>query len=1104
MHKNLLITISFTILAVLGWAQTTIDFDTAANWTAGSAAFGSYTSNHVYHEGVFSATGGPALRQGTANQDGEAGALGTYAWRLQNVTSVNWMATIASGGVAAFAVKIRRWDENPSPDLNLEYSLDGNTWNLVSVINNASLDGSSSWKSFSGSINSAGDNIQIRLIANGTTERIMLDDFSWSSYNAVPDAELTLSAEQLSGFFYLYGQGPSAAQSFTLSGIYLTSAVAITAPSAYEISLSPDAGYTALLNLYPVNGSVSATQLYVRLKADLPIAAYTQLLHLSSSGIVHQITLSADVLASLQPEVPIALPASEISPDGFRANWQSVAGATAYLIDLFTVSGGGQTQELFFSEYIEGSGLNKALEIYNGTGTTVNLADYQVLLFSNGASSASSSLSLSGTLAHAEVYTLAHSGANQSLSSQALYTNNGGVMNFNGDDALALYKLSTASYVDIFGRIGNDPGTEWTAGSISTLDQTLLRKGEVLSGVTQNPSGTGPNAFITLGSEWDAYPTDTFNYFGSHSISRRSVHYVYQDLDVGNVDSYFFNALDSDTQYYYVLRAQNAYGISDYSAEISVFTLNPSTPTIPTSHLEAAVASHDLSLEWTPGNGERRVVIMNTTNYFFAPADGSDPTANPVYNGTGQQVIYNAATELIEDIPYNGVFVENLEPNTAYHFRVFESNGQGTQTMYLSATAHGNPASFSTLDDQFTGYYNGISGYGTTLKSNLHTLLRTTHSTQYSYDALWTQLRYTDEDPQNSSNIIQLYTGWSIPKSHYGGGITQWNREHTWSKSHGGFGESRPAGTDLHHMRPCDATVNSAKGNKDFDDGGTLYTDASPYSGYSGNTGNYTTSSTWEPRDADKGDVARMIMYMAVRYEGTDTSYDLEVVDYNNSSPSGQPYYGKLSTLLSWHEQDPVDAREMQRNNRIHERQGNRNPFIDYPEFAQYLWTPVPQNPSGISQTAFTANWSRPITGEAYYIQVSADSLFGSFVSGYSNFDAGSSSSKTITGLNAGTSYYYRLKTYLGSGFSMYSPLGRVNLPPATPIATTLSIAVNNTQVQITLTPIIGATQYKIYASATPDGVFSDVSTSGSFSAVNVWTTPVADLPRRFFKAYAL
>jgi endonuclease I len=84
--------------------------------------------------------------------------------------------------------------------------------------------------------------------------------------------------------------------------------------------------------------------------------------------------------------------------------------------------------------------------------------------------------------------------------------------------------------------------------------------------------------------------------------------------------------------------------------------------------------------------------------------------------------------------------------------------------------------------------------------------------------------------------------------------------EHTWSKSHGDFGESRPAGTDLHHMRPCDATVNSAKGNKDFDEGGNEYIDASPYSGYSGATGNYTTSSTWEPRDEEKGDVARMIM----------------------------------------------------------------------------------------------------------------------------------------------------------------------------------------------------------------------------------------------------
>ncbi|MDD4100504.1 MAG: endonuclease [Candidatus Cloacimonetes bacterium] len=802
------------------------------------------------------------------------------------------------------------------------------------------------------------------------------------------------------------------------------------------------------------------------------------------------------------PAAPVALPATEIGPDGFRANWQSVAGATSYRIDLYTRTPGGSAEDLIISEYIEGSSFNKAVEIYNGTGATVNLNAYQLRLFSNGATNPTT-LELSGALEHGQVYVITHSSASSGILAQADATNNT-VINFNGNDAVALYKESTGSYVDIFGVIGSDPGTAWLSDALSTKDQTLVRGPEVTGGVTQNPSGGGAEAFITLGTEWWGYPTDTSSYLGYHEMGSRSLSYVYQDLNVGSVLSWLFSGLDPDIQYYYVVRAANAEGSSASSNEIGAFTQSISAPTMPASSIVAAVASHDISLEWTPGNGSRRIVVMNTTNYFNAPVNGTDPVSNPLYSGVGQQVIYNGATEIIEDVPYNGVFVEGLNPNTTYHFRVFEYNGTGSQTMYLASTATGNPAFFTTLTDQNTGYYQSISGYGNALKAGLHELLKNTHSTQYSYDALWTQLQYTDEDPDNGSNIIQIYTGWSIPKSHYGGGVTQWNREHTWSKSHGDFGETRPAGTDLHHMRPCDATVNSSKGNKDFDEGGSEYIDASPYPGYSGATENYTSSSTWEPRDEDKGDVARMIMYMAVRYEGTDTGYDLEIVDYNNSSPSGQPYYGKLSTLLQWHEQDPVDAWEILRNDRIWERQGNRNPFIDHPEYAQYLWTPVPQAATNVTMTTFTANWSVPISGTVYYLDVSADSLFGSFITGYSGYNAGTSTQKSITGLSAGNTYYYRLRTFFTNGYSMFSPLGRVSLPTPEPVQTTLSIEVAGTSVRLSISPVTGATSYQIFASDTPDGDYTDISSSGNFTQPTLWVSPLGDIPKRFYKAYAI
>lgn len=1085
--------------AALLWGQTTIDFEDSSKWT-GSGSLASYASEHTYTDGVFSATGGPALRESSGTQDGFPKTFGEYAWRLRDNSSVNWTITIASGGVSTFSLKIRRWDGSPSPNYNLEYSIDGANWNLVALINNSSLNNSSDWKLFEGLIDSNLENIQIRLKANGSTERIMVDDFTWTEYQSPAEPELSINPTQLSGFSYFLGMGASETQTFSLSGEHLNAAVQVAAPSSYEISLQANSGYSSSLSLNPVAHTLVATTIYVRLKANLNIGNYSEMLTISCGSASKQLMLLGDVLTPAAPAAPIALEATEITPNSFKANWLAVPGASNYRLDLYTLSAANSASDLFFSEYIEGTGNNKALEIFNGTGTTVNLGDYKVQLFNNGNSTPNNQLSLSGLLADGEVYVLAHSAANSSITSVANQSINGGVLGFNGDDAIALYKVSSQAFVDIFGVIGEQPSNgAWTAGNISTKDQSLVRKPEVNAGISINPI-----IFNTLGTEWLSYPADTSEYLGFHTFGSRGIHYLKQNLNIESGTSYILSNLQPDTEYYYVIRAENAFGSSENSNIISAFTASLYTPTIPASHIEASIGTNSINLEWTPGNGARRVVIMNTSNYFSAPADGTDPTPNNSYQGAGQQVIYNGSTEYHEGVPYNGVFVDNLQANTSYYFRIFEANGNGAQSLYLGSTGTGNPAFFTTLPEQFSGYYSGISGYGITLKENLHELLRTTHTTEYSYDALWTQLRYTDEDPDNSNNIIEIYTGWSVPKTNYGGGATQWNREHTWSKSHGGFGESRPAGTDLHHLRPCDATVNSAKGNKDFDNGGTLYIDASPYGSYSGNTGNYSSTYSWEPRDEDKGDVARMLMYMAVRYEATDTPFDLELVDGVNTSPNGQPYYGKLSTLLQWHLADPVDARERQRNDRIYERQGNRNPFIDHPEFAQYLWTPVPLEATNISQNSFVANWSQPITGSAYYLQVSADSLFNSFLPGYSNFNVGTAPYKVISGLSAGNTYYYRLRNFLGSGYSMYSPLGRVYIPSPEPVVTTVAISKNNSEISLQISPVAGALSYKIYAASEPEGEYTEITAQGVFSSSFTWTCPIGDLPRRFFKVLAI
>ncbi len=274
-----------------------------------------------------------------------------------------------------------------------------------------------------------------------------------------------------------------------------------------------------------------------------------------------------------------------------------------------------------------------------------------------------------------------------------------------------------------------------------------------------------------------------------------------------------------------------------------------------------------------------------------------------------------------------GTTIDLIEIRDQMNNLVDDKTGTWTETT--------NVGGFGTA----VGYYDTVIGLeGAALKAGLHEVIKNSHTTQFSYTATTEELKYVDEDPLNSSNIVQIYTGWSIPKTAYGIGDTDWNKEHVWSKSHGDFGDNAPAGTDLHHLRPCDSTVNTAKSNRDFDFGVTPYVDASPYPGYSGDTGCSTSAYVWEPRDADKGDVARMIFYMATRYEGTDTTYDLEVVDYVNTAPAYEPFYGKLSTLLAWHHADPPDAWELRRNDRIQERQGNRNPYIDHPEWVASIW----------------------------------------------------------------------------------------------------------------------------------------------------------------------
>lgn len=237
------------------------------------------------------------------------------------------------------------------------------------------------------------------------------------------------------------------------------------------------------------------------------------------------------------------------------------------------------------------------------------------------------------------------------------------------------------------------------------------------------------------------------------------------------------------------------------------------------------------------------------------------------------------------------------------------------------------------------GYYDTTDGLsGDNLKSSLHDIIK--GHKEYPYTStntdVWDILKETDRDINDSNNVILLYSGWSVDASQEYNSGKGWTREHVWSKSRGDFGTTKGAGTDAHHLRPADVTVNTAKNNRWFDTCSTSYVDNGVV------TGSYTSSDewVWQPRDEVKGDVARMIFYMATRYEGENNEPDLEIVDYIPLKSTNDSIYSKLSTLLKWHKEDTVDAWERRRNDIIYyDYQNNRNPFIDHPEYANLIWS---------------------------------------------------------------------------------------------------------------------------------------------------------------------
>lgn len=376
---------------------------------------------------------------------------------------------------------------------------------------------------------------------------------------------------------------------------------------------------------------------------------------------------------------------------------------------------------------------------------------------------------------------------------------------------------------------------------------------------------------------------------------------------------------------------------------------------------------------------ESKSFVVNEEINYIVNATFETKKASVTLNQQDGGTISISNCSNLSDIPLNTTLNIKVECNTDYYLYDLKVNNTSIKNNYdsnnniylFSVTSeieyiitpeylknssdysylYGNTTIFPNRGLQsvsIDNYYESCKGLkGEELKQALHNIID--DHTALSYDGADPRFLKIDYDPNNPDNLYYCYEGSKGKESNvYQSGGFKYDNEHVWAKSHGNFGNKAPTGSDLHNLRPCRSYINSARGNNDFGevslkDGVSSFTDKDYYE--DSIAGNYNVSGVFEPKDEYKGDIARIIFYMAVRYEGDNSEVDLEVggtIDttkyykFTSKTNSNNPYHGDFQYLYKWATSgiDPVSDYEVNRNNIVDQNyQHNRNPFIDHPEF---------------------------------------------------------------------------------------------------------------------------------------------------------------------------
>ena len=241
----------------------------------------------------------------------------------------------------------------------------------------------------------------------------------------------------------------------------------------------------------------------------------------------------------------------------------------------------------------------------------------------------------------------------------------------------------------------------------------------------------------------------------------------------------------------------------------------------------------------------------------------------------------------------------------------------------------------ATAQKEYYTSVNGVKG-GAALKTALHELIKNHNKISYGSgeDKTWGAFYTTDAVVENGKRrVLDMYSAEKRYFGSKGSAVSGMNIEHSVAKSWWG-GNQNNAYCDLHHLNPSDQNANSRKSNYPLGeltsvswDNGVTFVGKANIDGSSMNA--------YEPCDEYKGDFARVFMYMFTCYQ--DLTWEYTWMNYEKSTyPTLKPWAVEL--LLKWHKQDPVSEKEVNRNNAVYAVQGNRNPYVDYPQLADYIW----------------------------------------------------------------------------------------------------------------------------------------------------------------------